>query len=113
MKIDELSAEIEKGDRRIGELAAELEEYKGKCIEEHSKCIFLPSTNTPLAFGFQLTSPLIIYLLLCIFRERGRKNGKRDAGPGDSPPPPRPLRGSEEREVGVRAAGASRQPRAV
>ncbi|KAM9591923.1 uncharacterized protein ACIBXB_005553 [Morphnus guianensis] len=77
-KIDELSAEIEKRDRKIDELTAELEEYKAKmrkCIAEHSKCIFLPSTNTPFAFGFKFTMPLITYFLLCLFREGGRKNG--------------------------------------
>ncbi|XP_054039721.1 golgin subfamily A member 4-like isoform X3 [Rissa tridactyla] len=86
-KIDELSAEVEKRDRKIDELTAELEEYKAKtrkCMEEHS-----------------------------FFRERGRKDGKRDAGPGDGPPPPGPLQGSEERQVGIRSPGVSRQPRAL
>ncbi|XP_040434064.1 tripartite motif-containing protein 15-like isoform X12 [Falco naumanni] len=69
-KIDELSAEIEKRNRKIDELTAELEEYKAKmrkCIKEHSKCIFLPSANTPLAFGFKFTSLLIFFYYYCAF----------------------------------------------
>lgn len=40
-------------------------------------------------------------------------HSKRDAGPGDSPPSPHPFQGPEEREMGIHAAGVSRQPWAV
>lgn len=44
-------------------------------MEEHSKCIFLPFTDTAFAFSFKFAYQLIIYLLLRISRERGRKIG--------------------------------------